>query len=306
MDKTSLFEHVDWEFLCLQETEALLQQDVRKLVEKIPAIFTYLPYSEKQADSMLCQEAVKKDIRLLKYVPITVIEKDINFWKPYFGVMGIDIELFQQYDKKIHKNITISENIPQTKEEQALSFQDVNRKFLEEYFKKQEKSETAKTEEKKEPDDLSPEKIQQYMEEGRIYLLPEDIKLANPKWCMEQVRSGDIFDYVPESIKLENPEWCMSLVENEVMTSYHLPKQIKLDHQDWCQEISEEKGVYTGFMGVPDEIKIANPDWCIQLVEKRGLESDTFYSQVPDVVKLTHPGWAIRYFKQNLERLSSK
>ena len=98
----------------------------------------------------------------------------------------------------------------------------------------------------------------------------------------------------------------MSLVENEVMTSYHLPKQIKLDHQDWCQEISEEKGVYTGFMGVPDEIKIANPDWCIQLVEKRGLESDTFYSQVPDVVKLTHPGWAIRYFKQNLERLSSK
>lgn len=59
-------------------------------------------------------------------------------------------------------------------------------------------------------------------------------------------------------------------------------------------------------MGVPDEIKIANPDWCIQLVEKRGLESDTFYSQVPDVVKLTHPGWAIRYFKQNLERLSSK
>lgn len=304
--KQAFFEHVDWEFLCLQETEALLQQDVRKLVEKIPAIFTYLPYSEKQADSMLCQEAVKKDIRLLKYVPITVIEKDINFWKPYFGVMGIDIELFQQYDKKIHKNITISENIPQTKEEQALSFQDVNRKFLEEYFKKQEKSETAKTEEKKEPDDLSPEKIQQYMEEGRIYLLPEDIKLANPKWCMEQVRSGDIFDYVPESIKLENPEWCMSLVENEVMTSYHLPKQIKLDHQDWCQEISEEKGVYTGFMGVPDEIKIANPDWCIQLVEKRGLESDTFYSQVPDVVKLTHPGWAIRYFKQNLERLSSK
>ena len=305
--KNAFREHPDWETVCLESEEDVIPPNYSQLIQKIPQLLKFLPQMIKERSHVLCEEAVSRDINLLKYIPLTVIENHIDYWKPYFGISGIDIEVFKEYDFQIRANQRpITEPQNQGIEEKKVSLSQEDEQFFNLYRQSKEdksteqQSETGRKEKAKR--EFTPEEIKKFMKSGLIYLIPEEVKLANPEWCMEQVKSGDDFKYVPEEIMWANQEWCKSLVELGVMSLYYLPTKIQLANQEWCMQISEKENPYRGFLGLAEEIKIANPEWCMQLIGKKGIDSTTCFSHIPAIVKLTNQDWTISYFKENLQQ----